>query len=364
MKIRWYIYVFFFVVALGVIIFSFIRPYDLFLRRITGVSLAQLMFGKGNLDTIEGKVNFLLLGKAGEEYDGSDLTDSIIVISVDTRQKKIYTISIPRDIWSYNLQDKINTAYYYGKIKGKGFAFAKNEIESITGVKIHYVAVIDFSRFKELIDYVGGIDVLVDRSFDDYKYPIAGRANDLCDGDSTFACRYEHIKFQKGLTRMDGARALQFARSRNAQGDEGTDFARGQRQQKMLTTLYEKITLRIKKMKLDDLQKTYTLLDRLIERDIENKEVLYFAKEIIRLGKKITFHEIRFPHNLLIVPSYSLYHGKYVLIPKGGNFNSIRFLIQEALHNTKDMMMRKSAVPIMKKGISYIPASGRDVIIL
>lgn len=331
MRIRWCIYLFFFIFILTVVVFLFIRPYDLFLQRMTGVSLAQLILKKGNFDNTNGKVNFLLLGKAGREYDNSDLTDSIIMISVDTSRKKIYTISIPRDIWSDHLQDKINTAYHYGKVKGKGFALIKNEIESITGIKIHYVAVIDFSRFKELIDYVGGVDVFVDNSFDDFKYPIAGRANDLCHDDGTFACRYEHVAFQKGLTHMNGVRALQFARSRNAEGNEGTDFARGQRQQKMITALYEKITLRVRQMKLDDLQKTYILLNLLIERDIENKEALYLGKEIMRYGKKIAFHEIRFPHNLLIVPSYSLYHGKYVLIPKEGDFNSIRFFIKQKI---------------------------------
>lgn len=336
MRARLCIYLFLFIFILTIAVFLFIRPYDLFLQRMTGVSLAQLTLEKGSFANTEGKVNFLLLGTAGKDYDGSDLTDSIIVISIDTRQKTIYTISIPRDIWSDNLQDKINTAYYYEKAKDKSFVLVKNEIESITGIKIDYAALIDFSRFKELIDYVGGIDIFVERSFDDYKYPIAGRKDALCNGDRTFGCRYEHIAFQKGLTHMDGVRALQFARSRNAEGDEGIDFARGQRQQKMIVALYEKINLRVRQMKLDDLQKTYTFLNRLIERDIKNKEALYLVKEIIRHRKKITFHEIRFPHNLLIVPSYSLYRGKYVLVPKEGNFHSIHLIIQCTLEYTQN----------------------------
>lgn len=336
MKTRIVIYFFLALIIFGFGIFLFIRPYDLFLQSISGISLRQLLFENGSYKNTYGKVNFLLLGKSGGTYDGADLTDSIIVMSIDTKQSKITTISIPRDIWSNTLQDKINTAYYYGKTQGKDFELAKNEIEFVTGMRIDHVVLIDFARFEELINYIGGIDVFVENAFEDFKYPIAGRANDLCDGDREYACRYEHISFMKGALHMDGDLALKYVRSRNAVGDEGTDFARGKRQQKVITALYEKIILRIKKMKLEDIENIYNFIDVLVERDIENKEALYLAKAFIQSGKKITIHDISFPEDLFIVPSYQLYHGKYVLIPKNNTFDAVHFFIHCSLEEKKN----------------------------
>lgn len=336
MRTRVLTYFLLMICILGVGIFLITQPYDIFLQRISGISLAQLIFEKGYFKSMNGKVNVLLLGKAGDDYEGTDLTDSIIGMSIDTRLQTVYTLSIPRDIWSDALQDKINTAYYYGKTKGKGFDIAKKEIGSVTGLSFDYGVLIDFDRFKELIDYVGGIDIYIENTFDDSKYPIAGRKNDLCDGDREYKCRYEHISFKKGLMHVDGATAIKYVRSRNAPGDEGTDFARGRRQQKVITALYEKIIQRIKKVKFEDMQKIYVLLNVLVERDIENKEALYLIKEIVQNGKKIDFHEISFPKELFIVPLYRSYYGKYVLIPKEGNFNSVHFFIHCAFEGRKD----------------------------
>lgn len=318
------------VVAVAAVVF--LRPYSRLLQRIAGISLFQLVFEKGSFQQTDNKVNFLLLGKAGSGYAAPDLTDSIIVISADLKRRTIATVSIPRDIWSEGFQDKINTAYFYGSAQGNGLLRAKSEIAAVSGIPLHYAAVIDFSQFAQLIEYVGGIDVYIERTFTDSRYPIAGKANDPCGGDPEFTCRYETISFRRGWIHMDGATALTFARSRNSDSrDEGTDFARGARQQKVIAALYEKIMARLKRGRIDDIRNLYDLLDPLIERDIDNKETLYLAKAILIGIKKITFQDIVFPKNLLITPPYSAYKGKYVLIPKGGDFSAIHRFIQSQL---------------------------------
>ena len=67
----------------------------------------------------------------------------------------------------------------------------------------------------------------IPKAFTDSQYPIAGKENDACGGDATFACRYKTVQFQAGSQHMDGKTALMYVRSRHAEGDEGTDFARG-----------------------------------------------------------------------------------------------------------------------------------------
>src|SRR5690606_11303223 len=113
--------------------------------------------------------------------------------------------------------------------------------EFVTGEPVHYAMVMDFSGFKEVIDTLGGVEVDVEHSFTDTEYPIAGRENDLCDGDPEYRCRYETIEFKQGRQYMDGETALKFVRSRHAEGDEGNDFARSACQQRVISAIREKV---------------------------------------------------------------------------------------------------------------------------
>jgi len=204
---------------------------------LTPSSMFQLVTdGETMVASTDGRVNILLLGVGGGNHDGSDLTDTIIVVSFHLTDKTVSLISIPRDIWSDTLQDKINSAYHYG-----GLTLSSSVVETIVGIPIHYTAVVDFAQFKTMIDFIGGIDVNVTTAFTDEEYPIAGKENDECNGDWTYACRYQTIAFEKGIEHMDGDRALMYVRSRHAEGDEGSDFARGKRQQDVVIAVKTKI---------------------------------------------------------------------------------------------------------------------------
>jgi len=123
-----------------------------------------------NLKTTQGRTNILLLGMGGEGHEGALLTDSIIVISYNHDQKAATLISLPRDLWVDSLKTKINAVYYYGEQKqaGGGLILAKSAVAEITDLPIHYGFAINFDGFKEAIDLVGGVDVDIKRTFDDY----------------------------------------------------------------------------------------------------------------------------------------------------------------------------------------------------
>lgn len=227
------------------------------LSNIASVLFQVIVNNKIELLKNENKVNVLILGKAGGKHDGPDLTDTIIFSSIDADKNKVVLVSIPRDLWSYDLSGKVNTAYSVGEEARRdgGLKLSKSVIGKIVGQKIDYAVVIDFSGFERTVDLLGGIDIDVERTFDDYEYPITGRENDLCDNKEediprlatassqldAFPCRYEHIHFEAGPNHLDGEMALKFVRSRHAQGAEGTDFARSQRQEKVINAIKEKI---------------------------------------------------------------------------------------------------------------------------
>jgi LCP family protein required for cell wall assembly len=200
---------------------------------------------QSTLPSHSGRTNFVFLGIGGGDHEGPDLTDTIIFISVKTDTGDTTLITLPRDVWVSSMRAKINTAYTYGILKEGtpgGLIMAKAAVNEIINQPVDFAFVVDFSTFTKAIDLLGGIDVNVERSFDDYKYPIPGKENDLCGGDPEVACRYEHLSFQSGLQHMDGVTALKYARSRYSENpDEGSDFARSKRQERVIAAVRTKL---------------------------------------------------------------------------------------------------------------------------
>jgi len=129
-----------------------------------------------------------------------------------------------------NWFNKINSVYASAENKkeGSGMMALRKTITEVTGMEIQYHAMVNFKAFVEIIDAVGGIDINVENSFTDYQYP---------DGYS-----YKTISFKAGPQTMDGQTALEYARSRKSQdNNEGSDYSRAKRQQKVIVALQEKI---------------------------------------------------------------------------------------------------------------------------
>jgi polyisoprenyl-teichoic acid--peptidoglycan teichoic acid transferase len=214
---------------------------------ITSSTISQFVLNDPSiLRDYNKKINILVLGIRGGDREASDLTDTMVLLSLTSPIEATHSIqllSIPRDLWSQSMKDKINSAYHYGeeKQKGNGMIYTKSMLEEIIGFPIQYVVLIDFDGFIRLIDVIGGIHVDVQHPFIDKNYPIEGKETDTCKGDSFLACRYETVTFDRGLQIMDGKRALQYVRSRYADSKEGTDFSRNQRQQEIILAIIAKI---------------------------------------------------------------------------------------------------------------------------
>ena len=162
----------------------------------------------------EGQVNILLLGIGGPGHDGPYLSDTIIVAQLRPKEKKATMISIPRD-YLVNTKEigqrKINAVFAESYQKNKNWDEAgksiREVVSNISGLEIPYFAVMDFKGFEKSIDLLDGIDVQIDRTFTDYTFP------------NNTEGYLPPVTFKEGQERMDGERALIFARSRHAAGD-------------------------------------------------------------------------------------------------------------------------------------------------
>ncbi len=327
-------------VILLILIFLFIRtiyPFYNFVKQ-NNISLrfvSALIFDKDlPIKSYQNRTNVVILGIAGGEHDGSDLTDTIIFLSLDFKKHDVVMISIPRDIWLPSIQDKVNTAYHYGEIqkKGGGLVMAKAAVEEIIDQPVHYAWVIDFSGFKKIIDLVGGLDIFVEKGFVDEFYPIPGREKDECGGDPKYKCRYETLRFEKGLQHMDGEKALKYVRSRQAEGEEGTDFARDKRQQQVIVALKNKLfdfSLLREKEKIKEL---LNIINEYSSSDMDLSEKILFAKFFLQLKnddiRKIILDSGDKEKNrrgfLINPPIESRYKNLWVLTPRTGDFKEIQ----------------------------------------
>ncbi len=184
------------------------------------------------------------------------------------------------------------------------------------GQEVHYIFTIDFDGFKQAIDLLGGLKIDIERSFDDYRYPIPGKENDPCGGDPEYQCRYEHLHFEAGWQMLDGTMALKYVRSRNAEGEEGTDFARARRQQNLILAL--KNNLMTTKV-IFDLKKISGLLKiarQSFTTDIRLEEYPLWAKLLLKFEREKIRNQVLDGEQGLLYHPQIHYSGQWVILPK------------------------------------------------
>ncbi len=284
----------------------------------------------GQLKETDGRTNVLILGsdKRVQGVSESELTDTILVASIGKVDHNVVLISLPRDLWvesSFGYH-KINETYARG---GAEELFAV--IENVLGIPVHYYAVVNFSLFRDAVDILGGVDVDVERGFVDYWYPIEGMENAPNESD-----RYETVAFEPGRQVLDGEAALKFVRSRKGNNDEGTDFARSKRQQKVIMAIKNKVLSLETLVNPKRLKELYDLYAGNIDTNMD----LGTIQQFYLLSQRIDFDKVRTivlddrsaasEGGLLYAPEdTTLYKGAYVLIPRAGDFSQIRAYIQK-----------------------------------
>lgn len=187
-------------------------------------------------------LNILLFGQDyRQSEDDYGRSDSMILASIDTINKKIKLTSFQRDTYvtiPEHGNDKINAAYSLG-----GEALSIATIEANFGPRVDYFITVDFASFREIINILGGIDI--ELNLEEIQYINAQiEVND--QEDVTSKLKYDDKK-ENQVMHLDGYQALWYARDRgeeNLGGNSeysfsGDDWDRTQRQRKLIQTLVD-----------------------------------------------------------------------------------------------------------------------------
>lgn len=163
-------------------------------------------------------ISILLLGIDTGDLGRSEQgrSDSMMVATINPSTRKTVLMSIPRDTYTeivgYGIWDKLNHAYAFG-----GTAMAINSVQELFDIPIDYYITVNMEGIKEIVDAVGGIDVISPISFDFGGYSFS-------EGESVH---------------MDGESALAFARMRY--DDSDGDFGRQTRQRLVIEGVINKV---------------------------------------------------------------------------------------------------------------------------
>ena len=213
---------------------SFSRGISVANDRVPTPVVAELTKQDGLL--VSTPTTILVLGTDGGTQPGrssANRSDSIMLIRTDPSKHRLAFLSIPRDLRVEipgNGAAKINSAFQIG-----GPTLALRTVKSLTGLDVNHVAFVDFDRFKDLIDSVGGIDI-------DVPAPILGNRFD-CPYSATRCEKWDGWRFAKGRQHMNGQRALIYSRIRENRLDASeTDLDRARRQQQVIQATASNVT--------------------------------------------------------------------------------------------------------------------------
>ncbi|MBQ8996555.1 LCP family protein [Candidatus Saccharibacteria bacterium] len=190
-----------------------------------------------------GRTNILLYGTSGFDasgtgygggtHDGSSLTDSIMILSLDQETGDIAMVSLPRDLkagYTCTSTGKVNEVYWCATFKydkpltieqeAEGANALQAKIQEILGIETQYFVHMNWGALVSIVDTLGGITITLDEDINDYNW--------------TGAVYEAGVEYTIG-----GEQALGLARARH--GTQYGDFTRGNSQQKILIGIKNKV---------------------------------------------------------------------------------------------------------------------------
>ncbi|MEO6110161.1 MAG: LCP family protein [Candidatus Saccharimonadales bacterium] len=292
-----------------------------------------------------GRTNFVIFGTAeddeGGNHGGPNLTDSIMVMSIDQDAKNAYMLSLPRDLWvqyedscTVGYQGKLNAQYFCGSNDGEnedaGATALEAKVGEITGLDIQYYVHLNFTAVSETVDAVGGVDVTI-QSED---------PRGIYDPNFDWKCNYKchYVDYTNGQqVHLDGAHALALARARNAQGGYGLpngNFDREKNQQKIVKALREKAVSAGTLTNVGAITGLIDALGKNLRTNIQTKEV----RTLMDFGSKLKNEDIislsLVEEGKMLVTTGS-YNGQSIVRPIAGllDYSAIKAYVQKQVSN-------------------------------
>lgn len=336
---------------------------------------AHKLFGGGLFGTAHlrgenrGRVNILLAGNSADDpgHNGATLTDSVMIVSIDTRHNTAFLMSIPRDLWvdiPGGGHQKINAAYSVGQAdnfheagypKG-GMGLLEKVVQENFDIPIDYYALVDYGALRDSVNAVGGINFTV-------------HSNDprgLYDPSIDWKTHGPLVNLSNGKHKLSGEQALDLARARgDAYGSYGfgnSDFQRTQDQREMLIALKNKVFTPGVIANPAKLTGLFNAVGSNVKTDFKLPEV----HRLYDLSKKISSHNIKSlslddANGKDLLKSYSTADGESALIPAAGmdEFSAIQAFVHQQTSSNPVVRENASVVVLNATGVNGLASQER-----
>ncbi len=271
---------------------------------------------------VKGTTNILIAWIWGRWHDWSDLTDSIMLASLDSEKNTVTLLSIPRDLYiaypNGKWSGRINSLYDLGKRDKVGITNLADKVSEITGQTIDHYFVIDFSGFKDIVNILGWVSIDVPESIIDKEYP-----------DDNWG--YMTFKVEKWLQVFDWDTALKYARSRHST----SDFDRSNRQQLIIKWIKDKASELGIITDSSKISEIYNAIISHLDTDLSIADMTQTALAFSDIKSKdigvVSLSDACFsmikcaPWAYLYSPSRDLFGGSAVIIPENAQANKLSF---------------------------------------
>lgn len=297
----------------------------------------------------DGRVNVLVAANSADDagHNGANLTDSIMVLSINTKNNTALILSIPRDLWVEipgSGHSKINAAYPDG-----GMDKLQSVVEDNLGLTIDYQALVNYGAFRDLVNAVGNINITI--KSDDPR----GIYDPSLDYTTRTCCAL--AKYPNGPVTLNGKQALNLARARgDAYGSYGyaqSDFTRTQYQREMLIAIKDKAASPSVVANPLKLTKLIDAVGNNVKTDLSVAEIETLYSDTKKIDDtKIDSYNINtlMGKDKTMLTNYTSPDGQSALVPAAGmdDFTAIKAQINKIL--TSD--------PIAKEGANVVVLNG------
>lgn len=219
-----------------------------------------------NINNIKNSIYNILLIGTDKEDSGPSRSDTMILLSIDSRNKKIKMISFMRDLWikiPNNNEGRLNSAYTIG-----GAELLLETLEYNFDIQIDNYMLVDFEMFKQLVDELDGVSV------------------EITENEAKFINKTTKATVVSGENTLDGYEALVYCRIRKLD----SDFMRTQRQRKVINAIINKIK---KQSIIKTITAGYNILP-LITTDISPTKMMLKTLSILS-AMDYTVNQLRIP---------------------------------------------------------------------
>jgi LCP family protein required for cell wall assembly len=320
----------------------------------------------------QGRVNILLAGNSADDvgHNGGELTDSIMILSLDTKNHRAFLLSVPRDLYvpiQNNGSSKINTAYVYGKqqkFKAAGYpdggmGLLEKTIKDNLGITTNYYALINYAALRDAVNAVGGVKVTINSS------AVCG----LYDPSIDWTTHGPLVDLSNGTHTLNGQQALNLSRARgDARGSCGyakSDFTRTQNQRMLLLALKNRVFSTGVLANPIKLSKLFDSLGRNVKADMQLSEVRRLNDLLKDVDNgKIKSYGLDDINGKNYLTNYRTSSGQSALVPAAGvdDFTEIKQVLRR-LMSTNKVVQEEAKVVVLNGTKQYGLASKNETLL-